>query len=375
MDTLNRLLESRAFRLIGVLLAFVGAIVRLVGSAFPSAVGTVALVALVVASFYLVLVAYHELGGWIRQGLEIGRGLRESLAGTDEQLARAVARLDEARPGAPARGPDEALARQLQEIGDNTVRLREAVDGLQAAVGAPDAGTLIPQQIYESLAHRYGFAYESVDVECAIHDDGACTITRRIEVKAFAQYDTIDTFLLTPHLSRDDGDVALDVDAIRSLTKRHRVSLEQVRNEFKRLSALIRFDPPLVDGASCQYELVENCPPGTYELTGTRERLAARQAEGNPDEYFAWTISRPTRRLTMRIFFPDGFTPPETAVQVRFATASFFPSVGLQTVEQNRVPLPQTHGPMGNRYYVVQEVDYPMINLIYMVRWLPLPTN
>ncbi len=99
--------------------------------------------------------------------------------------------------------------------------------------------------------------------------------------------------------------------------------------------------------------------------------MITRKQGGDPDEYFGWNINRPTRKLIVKILFPEGFIPRDVKNQVRFASAFGSPSIRLQTEEQNRIELPRQETVTGGRHMIYFNVEFPLTNLIYMLRWLP----
>jgi hypothetical protein len=141
--------------------------------------------------------------------------------------------------------------------------------------------------------------------------------------------------------------------------------------EYGRLSARVAFEPELTQGATCSYMLTEECPTDTYKLWCTTEEMNKLKLKGEEEEFFGWTISRPAKRLSIRVFFPKDYRPTEPHLKVRFASVSGLPSVRYQSEERSRLGSPTLEGPTAGHFQFYQEIEYPMINLIYLISWLP----
>jgi hypothetical protein len=131
--------------------------------------------------------------------------------------------------------------------------------------------------------------------------------------------------------------------------------------------------PPLIEGQQVRYELVEHLPEGLYGVNLTRAQQRVRKTDY---DYFGWTINRPTRKLRLRTYFPERLEPTDYGVEVRYASAApGIPSVAYQLEEQGRLERPSLDGPDGGRYSLKLDVSYPMIGLVYILRWLPLESK
>lgn len=230
------------------------------------------------------------------------------------------------------------------------------------------------ERTYRYAAGRYGIAYDSLSVGCTINDDGSARIRRTVAVEAYSMIETLDTYLLIPEAPEQSGAAPIGFEQVHSLTPARNVSLvgSKQKDAFKQLSALIAISPPLHKGERVAYEMTERVPPGAFAVGLTRAALAERETTY---DYFGWNINRPTRHLTLRVYFPDGTGPQVYSAEVRYASASGFPSERLQYEEQKRLRGQISLTAEGNYQVLHLEVAYPMTGLIYILRWQPLTAD
>ncbi len=223
---------------------------------------------------------------------------------------------------------------------------------------------------YTFSAARYGIGYDDLAIECLMHLDGSATVTRTVSVEAFSQIEKLDTYLVIPEEPPEGQSWDIDLLEVRSLSVDMKVSLSEVLPAQGRLSALLELGPPLIKGQQVQYEMREELPPSLYAIGLTDEEKAKRKT---PYDYFGWTISRPTRRLRLRVFFPERLRPEGHGLEVRYASAApGIPSETYQLEEQGRLGRPSLDGPQAARFCLKLEVEYPMTGLVYILRWEPL---
>ena len=226
------------------------------------------------------------------------------------------------------------------------------------------------ERCYKYGAERYGIGYDDLDIECLIHQDGSATVTRRVDVEAFSQIDKLDTYLVIPEAPLEGETWDIDLLQVRSLFPGMEVALAYVKEAQGRLSALLTIRPPLIRGQQVQYEMREELPERLYGIGLTEEEQSKRKT---PYDYFGWTISRPTKRLRLRVFFPERLTPEGHGLEVRYASAApGIPSETFQLEEQRRLGRPSLDGPQADRFSLKLEVEYPMTGLVYILRWEPL---
>lgn len=226
------------------------------------------------------------------------------------------------------------------------------------------------ERAYHYSSERYGVGYRRLEVECTIRPDGSARVQRRVEVEAFSEIRQLDTFLLIPELPPSGEEWNIDPVQVRSLSPEYNVS-RRTFGQQGRLSALIMIAPQLGAGEQFTYELTEQLPAGLYAIDLAEEKLAKRQ----PYDYFGWSINRPTRKLSLKVYFPEEIKPVYDS-EVRYASAApGIPSESFHLEERKRFAKPNLIGPQGGRYVLTLEVDYPMIGLIYILRWQPLKTT
>ncbi len=333
METIKKALNSTPFKLAVAVLSAAFTAVRFGGLAFPQYAQTAAVFGLVVCVIFFLALGYYEL---ISKLVVIGSDRTELIdrfKGVEEGLEKLNSEIEQSKNSA------------ISPLADDT--------------------------LYESLAQKYGYANEIVDIECLLYLDGSARVERRVTVRAFAKYDEIDTYLIVPEMIDEQGEKVPRILDADSLNPNRTVSKERVEEKLGRATAVLSFYPALVAGVTTTYRLVERTPSDTFILEATAKELEEREKSKDPDEYFGWNINRPTKSLNIKVIFPEGYIPKDPKSQVRFATASGLPSIQLQTEEQNRIMIPKLERGRGGSYVLGFEVQYPMTNLIYMLRWLP----
>lgn len=268
-----------------------------------------------------------------------------------------------------------ALANHLDGMQRQVEQLlqREESDRLPTTPGDPAATVSRSNDeiAYQTAAERYGMAYDSLEVDCIINDDGSAVVYRRIKVTATSQFAELDTFLYAPEPTSAGEPWELDPAfvEVRSLTAGQRIEVTDFKRESGRLSALLRIEPPLLSGESMTYEMRQKLPAAFYTIY-----LSPTEFDPEEDnfDYWGWTINRPTRKLHLRVYLPQGNVKPQDHnLQVRYASASDFPAQRAQYEERARANKVELQGPDGGRYILDLSVEYPVTGLIYVLRWLP----
>lgn len=287
-----------------------------------------------------------------------------------------AARLDEVQQNVGAlRQEYPALTNRLDEMQRQVEQLlrREEVEKVPVTPTelAATARRSDDEIAYQTAAERYGMAYDSLDVDCILSDDGSALVYRHIKVTATSQFAELDTFLYAPEPTDAGEPWELDPGfvEVRSLTPGRQIEATAFKRESGRLSALLRIEPPLLSGESMIYEMQQRLPAAFYTIY-----LSPTEFDPEEDnfDYWGWTINRPTRRLHLRVYLPQGNVKPQDYnLQVRYASASDFPSQRAQYEERARANKVELQGPDGGRYILDLSVEYPVTGLIYVLRWLP----
>lgn len=245
----------------------------------------------------------------------------------------------------------------------------------QVLISAETAYTSEAEQAYNYFATRYGVGYDLLEIECFINEDGSATVKRKVTLVSFSEIDKLDTYLLIPEKSPGGEPRDIALGNIKSLTSKTSITRGAIREEFGRLSVEITISPALSSGISAAYEMTERLPPNLFAVRATRDEIIKRET---PYDYFGWNVNRPTRKLSLRVYFP-GFPypikPDIYGAEVRYASASGFPANRIQHEEQKNLQGPILAEPEGDRHYLNLEVEYPMIGLVYVLRWQPIEKN
>lgn len=327
IKTFLRLAQGKVALVGAVLALFVQLLTALFPFYFPQIVQTLSLVVLLAAGGYII--CYFAVGA----------------AHFDEQALTRMGRLI----------AEQVATRPASSFPDS------------AAVPVPTLSNA--EQAYTYFASRYGIGYASLEVECTIRSDGSATIRRVVAIEAYSEVNRLDTYLLIPERIDADQPAPISLTQVRSLTPGVNVTLIDTKKELMRLSAIIAISPPLYQGKGVTYEVIEEIPARSFAIDLTEEELAQRKT---PYDYFAWNINRPTRKLALRVYFPEYPRHEIYGAEVRYASASGFPAERLQYEERKNLKGPVMVGPQGGRYVMQLDVDYPMTGLIYVMHWQPL---
>ena len=311
MNWLNGIWESPTVHMTALIIGILAGIAKLFDYAFPKAVRWVSIVSLMLVGLYLALAI--PIAGLVLVGLYL-----------------AILFL---------RAPVRRLLLQNDEI------------------------------MYLYMSERYGIGYGSTQVECNIREDGSATVRREIKIEAVSKTDELDTFMSIPESAPPgEADREISIRSARSLTPGWEVVSRRSYGKKGALSIVVTISPPIGEGESVVYELVEELPSKLYAIDLTETELMKRET---PYDYFGWNINRPTRKLLMKVYFPEGIKPEVYGGEVRYASAApGLPSERRQHEEEKRLK-PFLAGPEGGRYFLKLDVDYPMIGLIYILRWEP----
>ena len=224
---------------------------------------------------------------------------------------------------------------------------------------------------YKYSAKRYGIGYGELTVTCTIRGGGSALIERQVTVEAYSRLSSLETSLLIPEPSTTGKKREFTSRPRIETTTDHNVSIAKVIEQERKQFAEITFSPELREDEIGGFKMTENIPPGVYAIDLSKEELEKRKT---PYDYFGWNIDRPTRALHLRVYFPDGVKPKIYGSEVRYAPVmQDITTTRLQYEEQKHIMGPSLVGPEGGRYILQLDVGFPMIGLIYIVRWQPIP--
>ncbi len=108
---------------------------------------------------------------------------------------------------------------------------------------------------------------------------------------------------------------------------------------------------------------------GLFAIGLSKDDMSKRKMS---HDFFNWNINRPTRRLTVEVSFPKHVKPYVYGAEVRYASASGFASSRLHDVELKKLSRPTWSSSSDGQNILKLDVDYPMIGLIYGLRWQPV---
>jgi hypothetical protein len=307
MSIIDRALESPTLKRFAVVVSLLAGIFKLAGGAFPDQIQDIAIGLFAVAVGYLVLSTLRTASLY----LESGKKWRTEI---EQRLETRI--------------PDD-------------------------------------EGVFGQTAKRYGMGYESMDIECEVRDDGV-KLHRLLRIRAYSVLRQIDNTL---YLRQDAGSSnQLVPPTIKSMDNSRTLSIEhavEVPN-----TVVVSISPPLRETETAEFVLTEEIRGAFYKTTISRAELQRRNRE-NDQDFFAWRIDRPTRKLSLKVTFPSNAKPTEYSYNVFFAPIT----QGLPTREQHE-ELKRLNGPLLRTSHrgqpqLVLDVDYPAVGLLYAIYWNP----
>jgi hypothetical protein len=208
----------------------------------------------------------------------------------------------------------------------------------------------------------YGMAYEELSAHCTVHQDGSAVFRREIDLVAYSIIGEVDHYMLLPEAPKESKDL-LELANAKSLVPDRKLTPEIIQLSSGRLSLLVYISPPMSPGDHIRYQVIEKSPPGLYAITGLEERKV-------PYDYFGWDISRPTRKLAVKVFFPEGISPKAFEYDVWYAVSQ---SRSRQAKEYERIRGALQWVDEGARFSLALDVLYPVLGLTYVIKWTPRP--
>jgi hypothetical protein len=331
MNLPERILQSSILRGFAVIISILAALFKLAGGAFPSQVQSLAVIFLLLAGAYLLAAALYQWRGDIKQRRK-----------NEEEWRAEIARKLE----------------RLEHVGQPRAEVEERRD----AINSEDQD----KKMYMWLVRRYGLGYELMDVECEITTDGV-NVRRRLLARAHAGVQQIDnTLFLKP--DQQSPKSILRPPRITSLDPNRAFYIETPKETPG--IVVVTISPPLRELESTEFVLSEEIKGQFYASTISRSELQRRTKEDDED-FFAWRIDRPTRKLSLKVTFPEDIRPMSYSHRVFFAPVA----QGLPNREQHeelrRINTPVLGTSPRGQPQLVLSVDYPAVGLLYAIYWNP----
>ncbi len=235
---------------------------------------------------------------------------------------------------------------------------------------APDRSAVSPlledEKMYLWLVRRYGLGYDLMDVECEIKEDGV-EVRRRLLARAHAGVRQIDnTLFLKP--DQRSPEAVLRPPRITSLDPNRELYIETPKESPG--IVVVTISPPLRESESTEFVLREEIKGQFFATTISRSELQRRTKEDDQD-FFAWRIDRPTRKLSLKVTFPEDTRPMSYSHRVFFAPVA----QGLPNREQHeelrRIKAPVLGASPRGLPQLVLDVDHPAVGLLYAIYWNP----
>lgn len=221
-------------------------------------------------------------------------------------------------------------------------------------------GEVRDEVAYVFNSQTYGMSYEDLIAHCTIRNDGSAAFRREIDLMAYSTINEIDHYMLLPEAPREGKDL-LQLIEVKPLVPFRTLIPKVTELSSGRMSLAVFISPPVNPGDHIRYQITEQAPPGLYAVTGLEERKMVY-------DYFAWDISRPAKRLEMKVVFPEGIRPQEIEHDVWYAVGQ---SQARHGEEYKRVEDCLQQRQEGVYHTLIAVIPYPVLGLTYVIRWVP----
>jgi len=356
MDLLTALLESPIAKTMAVVIGIIGGITAIFARAFPDPILTrkIALGALFIVGLFLTL----SLFGWVGVAVFV---ILTTIIVIVLELARFIKRFKMMESWVEIARNGNALDASHTQSTSNNVE----------DPSSPSDSTCDPETVYAYSAARYGIGYRLLDVSCDVHYDGSAMIKRKVTVEAFSRMNSLETSLLIPETSGPGSWSEQNRLRVTSAPEQHYiVSAGVIKRIERKQFAQIVFAPELAEGKSLTFTMAEDLFPGIFAMGLSHKDLDKL----NEKDYFGWNIDRPTRALHLKVYFPKRVRPRVfgTLVQYNLAFSGIQTAI-YQYEEMKRLKDPILSETEEGRVVLALDVEYPMVGLMYILFWLPIP--
>jgi hypothetical protein len=219
------------------------------------------------------------------------------------------------------------------------------------------------EDIYRITAEKYGFGYNRGVLTCVIDGDGNAAFVREMQIEAHTTVEEMNFYLIFPE-STDVSEEPIAPPEVESLTPGYSLKPD-ARSTNNRYYTRFEIEPPLPSGKTLEYIFTERTRKPLY--APDKSKIGT-----TPWDYYAWDITRPTKRLEVLVTFPVGFRPDRPAHDVWYSIGQ---SQTRNPAEYNRVRPFLKSEKIGALETLKLSVDYPVLGLTYVIRWEPPDPN
>lgn len=216
---------------------------------------------------------------------------------------------------------------------------------------------------YEFSRERFGVGHEEVVFESEIDAEGQAKVSRYVIISAYSRIETLDTDLFYPE-DDDNPDKKLEFKSVKALSRKPGLKIEAKEQERPRGKAYdLFFKPPIEPGEIADYRLEEFARGPHFGL--------GQPGLDAETEFWGWNTDRPTKKLTLRVVFPDGQTAENPRTVVMRASCSSGRKPRMEN-EERRVGRPIFADPRADgKVELVLDVESPVHGLRYLMYWDP----
>ena len=205
---------------------------------------------------------------------------------------------------------------------------------------------------YSIYAQKYGVGFDLIDISCVINDDGSAKVTRQSTVTAYTVIGEVYTHLFpgntataTTHPVITQTNRVYENHRERIRIKRHQEGANHGS------SATIQFNPELNPDEEITYKLEQTTSAGIFN---------------DPENYLAWYIDRPTKKLLIQVYL-DSQTYESVHSRVNFPNLKQINEAMPHQNEENRAR-PKIEF-QREQVRLELTVDYPIVGLVYRLMW------
>lgn len=238
-------------------------------------------------------------------------------------------------------------------------------DAVSLGASKSDAGDGLSREATNEVAYTFysrvfGLAFEYLEIQGVLREDGSMIVRRQSRLVSHTSgIGAVDHYLLS-----DAMQGAIDVVTVEAIGPNFRRLAKRIQKATAdSLTLTIDILPPLRAKEDFEFVVSETTPPGS--ITRTIGELNARGKQ-YPYESFFWDITRPTKRLKMKVFIPESLNPTKGEPDVWYG-----PSRITCEQEIERIGASFLSETEAANIVLSLDVPYPVAGLRYAIKWIP----
>jgi hypothetical protein len=253
----------------------------------------------------------------------------------------------------------EEITRELIAEQEKT---REVVEALPERIRDE---TIVALSHFTADSSSYGFCKEEWSACCELIPNGGARTKYRVMLSAITRDVPRIEYFVQNTLAFSGVGFLFDIgtEAATQASPIAKVRVKVSTHGPKRL-AILEFEPPIPRGTSLTYSYATQAPPGSFAMTF--EEVEKRRLEY---EFRSRIVTYPTKHFYSKVIFPEGFEPIDTGYDVWFGLAKVRHDGEYYRIAYSSYWI-DSHDELGRRYMQLN-VDYPILGLRYVLKWVP----